>query len=142
MIYTFTSIVANATIDFLRFTRNIWQTTDPDLARRAREHPLCGKEFFDATPEVPIPVSPKQKQNQNKNLNRLKKSSIKKLKELCIINGINPDGKKEVLIERLDNLKEIHWTLKRSEAPILQLSEIAYQKRQRMKRHKTKKIGK
>lgn len=140
MIYTFTSIVANVTIDFLRFNRNIWQTTDPELARRAREHPLCGKEFFDATPEVPVP--PQKEQNQDKNLNRLKKSSLKKLKELCVINAVNPDGKKEVLIERLGNLKAIHWTLKRSEAPILQLSEIAYQKRQRIKRHKTKKIGK
>ncbi|TSA54177.1 MAG: hypothetical protein D4R45_04400 [Planctomycetaceae bacterium] len=139
MVYTFTSLVPHTTIDFLRFDRHVWRTSDPELARQARAHPLIGKDFFDANPEESLPK--KKVQNPVKNEDRLKRMSLMKLKEVCIINALLPDGNKEVLIERLSTLKEIKWEIKRSTTPILEMSQIAYVKKKRMQRRKTKTIG-
>lgn len=139
MIYTFTSIVPHLTLDFMHFDRCIWKTQDENLARQAREHPLIGRDFFDATPD--LPVTKKRVQNQEKNENKLSKMSIKKLKELCVINSVLPDGNKDILVERLGNLKEVKWDIQKSSTPILEMSNMAYMRKKRIQRHLTKKIG-
>jgi len=139
MIYTFTSTIPHLTLDFMRFDRCVWHTSDPELAQKAREHPLLGKEFFDTTPEIKIPYH--KPQSPEKNELRLAKMSLKKLKDLCTINAVNVSGSKEILIERLGNLKEIKWEIHRSTTPIAELSNIAYMKKQRIKNRRTKTIG-
>jgi len=139
MIYTFTSTISHFTLDFLHFDRYIWKTSDPELARQARKHPLFGKDFFDATPELKVPYH--KPQSPEKNEQRLEKMSLRKIKDLCTINAVNSSGDKIKLIERLCNLKEIKWEIRRSTTPITELSNMAYMKKQRIKNRRTKTIG-